>query len=293
MPLEENQMPKSSAARKIAIVISSIVLITSMGVIFRWPWFWIVWEVVGAVLVSLGCIGEWILLDREHDSKTMRLERLYAIVVAIGVTMDVCGLIYGIPEAIRLENRVEELRAKNLELELRLQPRRITINQTKKFIFLTEKIPKIPIAVGYNAVLGIPETVTFAHDIRQMLSMSGFKNVTNIDEYGLVQLANSIVAVGNFGNTNMPGTVVFAVRGVANTNGQWILNKNLIERTNGIARPVHSLSGSLQPKDETRAILGELFYCFTELGIKCEWFETTNDVALSAVNGAVLFVLPK
>ena len=115
--------------------------------------------------------------------------------------------------------------------------------------------------------------------------------MTATDQFGLVQSAVAIVSVSDFGTTNNTCTVVFVVRGITNASGQWILNTNIIERTNGIARPVHALAGNFQPQDETRAIFGELFYCFTELSIKCGWFETTND--LSSFNGAVIFVLPK
>lgn len=97
---------------KIAILIISIALIASTGWFLRLDWFWFVWDILGAILVSAGCIAEWILLygEHEYDDANKRTEKAWAVVVAIGVTMDVFGLIYGIPEAIRLENHVADLR---------------------------------------------------------------------------------------------------------------------------------------------------------------------------------------
>lgn len=89
-------------------------------------------------MVSIGCIGDWVLLyKKKHDAEHHRRERYFAIAVAIGVTMDVCGLAHAIPSALTLSQgiagtqmtnswlvasnvlaarQVEELRATNLTL---------------------------------------------------------------------------------------------------------------------------------------------------------------------------------
>ncbi len=77
--------------------------------------------------MAIGCFGEWYLFKKpmpadadHHRSRELQ----FILVVAIGVTMELCGLAHSIPEAIRLEReviegkiRVEELRKANLTLE--------------------------------------------------------------------------------------------------------------------------------------------------------------------------------
>lgn len=64
------------------------------------------------------------------------------------------------------------LRSNLAILELKVQPRIITSEQVTNFIFLTEKIKKIPIAVSIGQE-GF-DTETFAHQIRTMFSRAGF-----------------------------------------------------------------------------------------------------------------------
>ena len=96
---------------------------------------WERWEIVGAVLVSIGCAGEMLWLFRKgpqkeawlaylkfEDRKTM-WERIFAILVAIGVVIELITLPHGLKETANIALRVEELRQGNDALEVRLWPR--------------------------------------------------------------------------------------------------------------------------------------------------------------------------
>lgn len=64
------------------------------------------------------------------------------------------------------------LRSNFIALKMQNEPRHITPEQLTNFVFLTEKVTKIPITVsiGPNGF----DTETFAFQLRQMLSMAGF-----------------------------------------------------------------------------------------------------------------------
>ena len=180
--LPVNQTTHRSTMVKLAIVIISIALLASFGWFLRSDWFWFSWDIAGAVLVSAGCIAEWILLyedEDEHSERNKRLEKAWALVVAAGVTMDVFGLIYGIPEAIKLENRVEELRSNNLVLQARVleveksqQDRDISQGQMDIFKTFLVNEPKKPVWVVN--ISPTRETELLAVKMRQMLDNAGY-----------------------------------------------------------------------------------------------------------------------
>jgi hypothetical protein len=99
-----------SSTMKAACAVTPIILVAVIGFIFPRVWFWISWELSGAVLVAVGCIGEWMLLYKkeEEGADHRRLEKTFAIVVAIGVTMDAIGLGHAIPEALQLSRDVSK-----------------------------------------------------------------------------------------------------------------------------------------------------------------------------------------
>jgi len=132
-------------------------------------WFWICWVFIGAGLVAIGCIGEWVLFinpapesDEKLKSHHRHRELQFITAVAIGVTMDFIGLFHEMPEAIRLEQnvvdigttnaqliasnllvsqRVEELRQTNNALELQLKdwPLKQRVSEISVTLFLTVK----------------------------------------------------------------------------------------------------------------------------------------------------------
>jgi hypothetical protein len=120
MALKIIRISKMSSTAKAICAISTIILIVAIGFIFNWLWFWFCWEIVGTVLVSIGCVGEWLLLYKRHDAEHTRREKYFAIAVAVGVTMDVFGLLHAIPGALRLSHDVAEAngRASSNELQV-------------------------------------------------------------------------------------------------------------------------------------------------------------------------------
>ncbi len=81
------------------------------------------------------------------------------------------------------ERETELIRSNNLVLQKELQPRRITLEQRTNFIALTRFLPKIPIKV----VVGPQgfDTTDFAVDMREMLTMAGFKTNSDAGFWGI------------------------------------------------------------------------------------------------------------
>jgi len=77
-------------------------------------WFWTCWEILAAGMVAVGCGGEWYLFlnpAKEGQERAHRRRELQFITgIALGVAMEFLALAHVIPEAVRLENKVEETR---------------------------------------------------------------------------------------------------------------------------------------------------------------------------------------
>lgn len=101
--------------------ISAAFLWTDWGSFSRWEWA----EIVSAVFVSLGCIGEMWWLFRKgppkesftiwqaFESKRHSRERLYAILVAVGVSAEVVTLLHSLKESGGLRLEVGQLQQTN------------------------------------------------------------------------------------------------------------------------------------------------------------------------------------
>jgi hypothetical protein len=207
--LKKSHISKMSSTMKAACAITPIILIAAVGFIFPRVWFWISWEIFGSVLVAVGCIGEWVLLYTKEGAEHNRRERKFAIVVAIGVTMDAIGLGHAIPEAIRIEGNVttateqaekahreaesnavvaaqaneragnaekeaQKFRLKADELEKQIQPREINPSQAQSILNRLQKLKtkKCRIIVSYNQP--DVETSLFAFRLRELITGCGF-----------------------------------------------------------------------------------------------------------------------
>jgi hypothetical protein len=151
------------------------------------------------------------------------------------------------------------LRAKVVELELKLQPRRITMEQVRKFMFLTEKVEKVPIKILITAEGR--DTETFAHDLREMFTYAGFRTNSDVGVFG-VNRRPEVVSGMKFGITNeLPDVffVMYDTGGVSIIKGSWRL-----ERTNGLVRPIISETNEL-------AVFIGLSQCFDQIGVRSEW----------------------
>jgi hypothetical protein len=169
-------------------------------------WFWIFWEVAAGALVAIGCFGEWYLFktpatsgnEAHHRNKELR----FIFVVAIGVTMELCGLAHTIPEAMRLEKEAANARkeagdakkqaaesnerSKQLELtrvklekqvaelEIKLQRRRLTKDQQDKAVSLLRPLSKAgeSISIGFSSEDS--DSTAYAEDFAKMFSDSGY-----------------------------------------------------------------------------------------------------------------------
>jgi len=149
------------------------------------------------------------------------------------------------------------LRSKVATLELRAQPRSITARQLEKFIFLTERIPKIPV----NIIIG-PEgedTETYALQLRRMFTYAGFTTDKEAARHlwGITRIPNLFTGITGtnsdwddlefIGESDEP--VKYSFRG---------------ERTNDLQRII------LSP-NETNEVPQAMDFIFKQIGIKAHW----------------------
>ncbi|HEY5298361.1 MAG TPA: hypothetical protein VIK59_10590 [Verrucomicrobiae bacterium] len=104
---------------------------------------------------------------KEVASKKAKYEFFWDIVLIL-------GLFSAIPVAWHRMSVIAKLNNENLRLQLKLQPRTVSIEQITNFVYLTEKITKIPIKICLTQNGDTPETETFAFQIRDMLTKANF-----------------------------------------------------------------------------------------------------------------------
>ena len=101
-------------------ILTTILIVVVGRLVLRPIWFWVSWEILAAGLVALGCAGEWYLFKnpakRGQAPEHRRRELQFITAVAVGVCMEFFALAHAIPEAIRLEKQVEDIRADNSKL---------------------------------------------------------------------------------------------------------------------------------------------------------------------------------
>jgi hypothetical protein len=131
-------------------------------------WFWIAWEVVAALLVAVGCFGEWHLFKREAapngEQSHRAWELRFILMVAIGVTMELGALPKTIVEALRLQKQIAELEEKQ-------GPRRILSIQRERFIRTSARFPKS--AVRFTCIAE-PEAELFAGQLARLAQNAGY-----------------------------------------------------------------------------------------------------------------------
>jgi hypothetical protein len=160
--------------------------------------------------------------------------------------------------SVALSLRVEELRKKNDEFEAKAKDRRITMEQMNNFIFLTEKIRKIPIKICIFAEGR--DTETFAKDLREMFTNARFETNSDAGVWGINREPTKIAAT-KFGVTNEPKSLVFfsySTNEIVNINGY------ALEKTNGFERPIIT-----EYNEET--IYHGIEDCLQQIGITTDW----------------------
>ena len=140
----------------------------------------------GLIAVFIGVSGEVYFDWREEKGAHSRWKKFFMALLVVGLAYELFEASESdkkAADAIKSagqanerassnEVQVAELTSNNIALQLKLQPRIITPEQMKDFMFLTEKIPKFPIRVG---VVGLGEQLNYAIQIRNMLNLAGFK----------------------------------------------------------------------------------------------------------------------
>ena len=152
-----------------------------------WLGAWVKLASFGFLLVILGVVlegvGHFRRFPKEQDTRKLKIEKAGWLILVVGLAMEFLGDQFAKRIADRETARLavlagnanrtaEELRATNLVMQLKLQPRRITPSQVTNFVFLTEHVTKIPIKVTMGASEG--DTGNFAGQLRAALISAGF-----------------------------------------------------------------------------------------------------------------------
>jgi hypothetical protein len=155
------------------------------------------------------------------------------------------------------EVQVAELTSNNIALQLKLQPRVITLTQMTNFIFLTEKIPKIPIKIAYP--YGRQETVNYACQIRDEFNQAGYFPETNSGVWGIDPDTSALIRRSKRADTNWPDVVFF----VYGTNDTFTVQNFHYEFTNGFARPIVT--------ETNKEMIGSaIMFALNQIGFKTE-----------------------
>lgn len=173
-------MIKSKLPKMISGILAAILIAIVSYLLLPPVWFWIGFEVVAALLVAVGCVGEWYLFhhpagrEKREKEQHRKFEARFILAVAAGVTMEFFALAHAIPEAIRLELQVaqlnketETLRIENHKLELIIKPRALTDEQAEVGIELLKKYAGTKADV--TAMMDNWESIGFARRLNVIL----------------------------------------------------------------------------------------------------------------------------
>lgn len=159
--------------------------------------------------------------------------------------------------AANTESNNLALRTKVLELEAKMQPRSISKKQISDFIFLTDKIPKIPIRVGVGPTAD--EVFTFAVKVQTMLADAGY-NVPDSDKNEPLGIHQDLSAISWYNATPSISNIwpdICFITDITNDLKKVSFN---FEYTNGYARPIVFES-------DTNKIYAALTFVFQQIGI--------------------------
>ena len=159
------------------------------------------------------------------------------------------------------------LRAKVVELEAKLKPRRITMEQVRKFIFLTEMVEKVPIKILITTEGR--DTEIFGRDLREMFTYAGFKTNSSAGAFGIDRDQSFINGMA-FGSTNQMSDVMLVhYRTNENSNVGGITTgivSGIVGRqsTNGTVRPIVS-------ETNQTSVFIALQGCLEQIGVTASW----------------------
>jgi hypothetical protein len=161
---------------------------------------------------------------------------------------------------------------------MKVAPRTITFKQITNFLFLTERIPKIPI--GVRTSRRGDDTATFGYQLRHMLNTAGFTAPTNSGDWGLSMGAADPIFARKVGQEfDWPNVVV--VSGGDSRH----LPRFLVQQTDTWSRPIVT-------NDSVGVIYAAVGYCLTRVGINAV-FDTNGPASWLKPGEWELVVTPK
>jgi hypothetical protein len=209
---------------------------------------------------------------KQWELKKEKWENFWEYVLIIGLGLELAVL----PHSI---NGYEELRKSNLELQDKLHDRTITTTQITNFIYLMEKVPKIPISICSEDRHG--EAYSYAYQIRQLLKQAGYTTPTNCTATFGIDVNENVV------NVRQPGWFIdwpFVQLISFSTNGIYAAWKPVYEKApNGYSRPIVN-------NNDPIVIYGAIQFVFNQLGITTGNYGSANIVNPGEYK---FFVLPK
>lgn len=117
---------KSNTAKIISGILATISIAVIARIVLPAVWFWIGFEVFAALLVAVGCGGEWYLHHHPAGRKKVekeehhKLESRFIAAVAVGVFMEFFSLGHAIPEAIKLEKEAADAQVQVKQLGVQI-----------------------------------------------------------------------------------------------------------------------------------------------------------------------------
>ena len=172
------------------------------------------------------------------------------------------------------------LRSKLLVLELKLQPRTITADQVRKFIFLTEKISKIPIKI----CVGLNSDISYAGQVRSMFSSAKF-GIDSSANTTIGLTGDLLTAVARpLGDSLEWPSVIFITYGTNNT-AQGVYNFAYYgEDVKGFSRPI------THNKNDVNEIFADLKAVFQQIDIS---FFASEDLKWVKPGESALLITPR
>ncbi|HAO78094.1 MAG TPA: hypothetical protein DCQ92_03780 [Verrucomicrobia subdivision 3 bacterium] len=253
------------------------------------------------MIVILGVLGEFVAeFTKFLNGKTAKkkFEKLSVLVLIFGLAIELLAHsttshISGIITAQLNEEagkarkaagdateRAEELRKKNIELETKLQPRRITTKQKEAFANYLKDFPKSPVKV----FVGIKdsETKTYASQIRALLDEAGYGTGKNDD---VVDIGANFIYDSPIGDLAKDLPVFFCFFGPQGESIEWPGLK-ITWQTNG------DTVWTYLPND-ARAVPAIMNSAFLQIGINAGCGARTNWPFISKPGDWMIFIPQK
>ena len=132
------QIATKNKIPKIASGIAATILCIALGWLFLPKfWFWVSLEIIAALLVAIGCSGEWWLhhhpagREKKKKDEHHKLESRFIAMVSLGVIMEFFALGHSIKEGKELEENLGQLESTNLVLRANVAALELQVMEAK------------------------------------------------------------------------------------------------------------------------------------------------------------------